>query len=371
MWKSEGQLMKDLGMKSRPVSKLKKRARNAIRLSEETLVTTAPLFAEQSLPLLVQPSVKGVSLRSWAEENQEWLQTLVLRHGVILFRNFSITGVSEFEECVKAVSGGALEYRFRASPRTEVGENIYTATDYPPDQSIFPHNEHAFSPVFPLHLFFYCRASAQEGGETPFGDTRLVLRHIDPEVKRRFLRKKIMYVRNYGDGFGLPWQTVFQTEDKNEVEAYCRRVGIELEWKGERRLRTWQVGPAIVRHPRTQEPVWFNHGTFFHVSTLEASIRDALLKEFKEEDLPQNTYYGDGTPIEPHVLEHLRDIYQCAMVVFPWQQGDVVFLDNMLALHARRPFVGFRQILVAMAQACRSEDLQLYLEEDVCQDRLP
>ena len=88
---------------------------------------------------------------------------------------------------------------------------------------------------------------------------------------------------------------------------------------------------------------------------------------FEEEDLPQNTYYGDGTPIEPDVLDHLRATYQQAMVVFPWQKGDVLLLDNMLALHARRPFIGPRKILVAMAEACRSTDVDLNLQEgQVC-----
>ncbi len=362
--------MEDLHIKDKPVRKLKTISRKAISLSEENLVRVAPLFPEKLLPLLVQPSFKGLKLLAWVGQNHEWIQAQVLRHGAILFRDFSISGVAEFEQCVKAVSGGALEYRFRASPRTEVGEKIYTATDYPADQCIFPHNEHAFSPVFPLQLFFFCNTPSREGGETPFGDTRFLLRNIDPDVKQRFLRKNIMYVRNYGDGFGLPWQTVFQTEDKKEVETYCRGVGIELKWKSESRLRTWQVGPAIFRHPLTQEPIWFNHATFFHVSTLEPSIRESLMNEFHEEDLPQNTYYGDGTSIEPHVLQHLREMYQQAMIVFPWEKGDVVFIDNMLALHARRPFVGFRKILVAMAKACRSEDLQFFQEEDVCRERV-
>lgn len=352
---------------SRSDRTLKRVQRKAISLSQADLVRAEPLFAGQPLPLLVQPTVSGVSLLSWAEQNRDWIKSQALRYGAVLFRNFSASGVTEFEQCVQVVSDGALEYRFRASPRTQVGANIYTATDYPADQSIFPHNEHAFSPVFPLSLYFLCVTPAKEGGETPIGDTRSLLKNIDPGVKDRFLNKRVMYVRNYGDGFGLPWQTVFQTDNKPDVEAYCRSVGIEVEWKDANRLRTRQVGPAIVRHPRTHEEVWFNHATFFHVSTLEPKTRDALMKGFGEEDLPQNTYYGDGTPIEPDVLDHLRETYHQAMVVFPWQQGDVLLLDNMLALHARRPFVGPRKILVAMAEACRSADVDLSLQkEHVC-----
>jgi alpha-ketoglutarate-dependent taurine dioxygenase len=156
---------------------------------------------------------------------------------------------------------------------------------------------------------------------------------------------------------GLPWQTAFQSDRPDEVEAYCRKIGIQAEWKPDGRLRTRQVGPALIRHPRTGEPVWFNHATFFNALTLPESLRDALVAEFGPEDLPQNTFYGDGEPIEPEVIAHLQDAYRAVMVEFPWQKGDVVLLDNVLAVHARNSFTGARKVMTAMAIAQRGADL--------------
>jgi alpha-ketoglutarate-dependent taurine dioxygenase len=166
-----------------------------------------------------------------------------------------------------------------------------------------------------------------------------------------------MYVRNFGDGLSLPWQTVFQTTDKSAVELYCRRAGIEFEWKPGDRLRTRQVRPVVATHPRTGETVWFNHATFFHVTTLDPRMRDALTAEFGDEDLPNNTFYGDGSGIEPQVLDELRDAYQKEMISFSWKKGDLILLDNMLTAHARAPFVGPRKILFAMAEPFTRQDI--------------
>jgi hypothetical protein len=78
-------------------------------------------------------------------------------------------------------------------------------------------------------------------------------------------------------------------------------------------------------------------------------MRDFLLSEFAEEDLPNNTYYGDGSPIEPDVVDHLRQAYLKEKVVFPYQQFDVLMVDNMLASHAREPFSGNRRVVTGMA----------------------
>jgi alpha-ketoglutarate-dependent taurine dioxygenase len=150
---------------------------------------------------------------------------------------------------------------------------------------------------------------------------------------------------------------VFQSEDRGEVEAYCTKIGIQAEWKSGNRLRTRQNGPAIVRHPLTGERIWFNHGTFFNALTLPDSIRDNLLREFGPLDLPQNTFFGDGTAIPDDVIRHLQGIYRDVMVEFAWEKGDVVLLDNILSVHARNEFTGYRKILTAMAIAQKSADL--------------
>jgi len=42
-----------------------------------------------------------------------------------------------------------------------------------------------------------------QGGETPIADSRKVFERIDPKIKEQFIQKKIMYVRNYGEGLDL------------------------------------------------------------------------------------------------------------------------------------------------------------------------
>lgn len=309
----------------------------------------------------------GVALAKWARERHGWVEEKLLKHGSLLFRGFGIRDVSGFHQCVAGLTEGALPYLFRASPRSQVDSrfSIYTSTDYPAAESIFPHNEHSYSPIFPRKILFFCELPAQIGGETPLGDGRSLLRHIDPAVREQFVRRGIRYVRNFGDGFGLPWQTVFQSEDASEVEAYCRSVGISVQWKGKGRLRTHQMGPAVVAHPGSGEPLWFNHAAFFNALTLPSRIRESLLKEYAPEDLPQNTFYGDGSLIESSVIEHLQAAYRKAMVDFTWQQGDVLLLDNMLSLHARKPFGGPRRVLTAMAEACQSKSLRVLAPGEV------
>lgn len=332
------------------INKLRKAKRKPINQEREKLIEEKYL-SDNFLPLVISPVVDGVNLVAWAAKNRDFLEAHLLNYGGILFRNFNINGVQEFQKFIEAISRGKLvEYNYRSTPRTQVNDKIYTSTEYPSNQSIPLHNEKAYSSVWPMKICFFCTQPAKQGGETPIADSRKVFAKLDSAIKEKFMQKKVMYVRNYGN-FDLSWQDVFQTTNKSEVENFCRKEGIEFEWKNDR-LTTRQVCQAVAKHPHTGEMVWFNQAHLFHISSLETKTRESLSSLLAEDTIPRNAYYGDGSTIDPSVIEEINQIYQQEKVVFSWQKGDILVVDNMLTAHGRMPFVGARKVLVGMSEPC-------------------
>lgn len=337
------------------IKKLGTFKRQVVSISPEELIKTECLEG-RLLPLIIQPAIQELNLVAWAKNNQHFIETKLLEHGGILFRNFQVNGAAEFELFIQAIAGNLLEYSYRSTPRHHVSGKIYTSTEYPAEESIPLHNEMSYSCNWPMKICFHCVQPAKEGGETPIADSRKVFQRIDPSIREKFQQKKVMYVRNYRDKLDLPWQDVFQTNSKTEVEDYCRNNGIEYEWYEQDSLKTRQICQAVATHPQTNETVWFNQAHLFHISSLNPTVREGLLAGFKEEDLPRNTYYGDGSPIETSVLDSIREIYQQEAITFPWQAGDVLLLDNMLTCHGRTPFIGSRKVLAGMAEPFSSKN---------------
>ena len=318
---------------------------------------TRRLYPQKSLPFLVEPEETSPAARSlsalleWITGNHALLESWFHQYGAVLFRGFAIDTVEEFDAAVRAVQPQLLDYIEGDSPRTKITGKIYTSTEYPETYQISLHNELSYAHKWPRKIFFYCAVPPTEAGETPIVDCRQVLKSLDPQLRERFISRKVRYVSNLhgGNRMGKSWQDTFETSDRSQVEEYLKAAAIDFTWDDQGGLHTSQVREAVITHPVTGEQVWFNQVEQWHPSMLDQKNRSAIAAlGLKEEDLPHYASFGDGSPLDEAELNQIRTLMREQAVYFPWQKSDLLVLDNVLVAHGRNWFKGPRKILVAM-----------------------
>jgi alpha-ketoglutarate-dependent taurine dioxygenase len=307
-------------------------------------------YGPDALPLEVRAGFTGQALDEWIGNHRSFVDDLLHRFGAVLFKGFQIDSPERLNGVAIAHAGELLGYIERGAPREQLGDKVYSSTEYAREEVIPMHHEMSYSHHWPSTLYFCSQVVAEEGGYTPLADDRVVFRAIPDDIKRRFIEKKVMYVRNYGLGVDMNWREAFQADNRADVEAYLRDSRTQFEWLAGDVLRTRAIRQAIAVHPVTGDTVWFNHAHLFHSSNMPPDVREFLVEEFTEEGMPRNAYYGDGSPIEDSIVQTIREIYERHAVRFEWEKGDVLFVDNFLLTHGRSSFKGPRKVCVAMSR---------------------
>lgn len=129
-------------------------------IAEEPLQVSG-LTNQGTLPLLVEPTIRYADVCAWAADHRGFIATQLRRHGALLLRNFQSVATAGFQELIRTIAGAPLEYHERSSPRTQVGGNIYTSTDYPAGKSILLHNENSYQNSWPLRNLLPLRDGRQ------------------------------------------------------------------------------------------------------------------------------------------------------------------------------------------------------------------
>jgi alpha-ketoglutarate-dependent taurine dioxygenase len=276
------------------------------------------------------------------------LTDLLVKEKALVFRGFGITAES-YDEVATALLPRRLAYIHGNSPRTKVGQNVYTSTEYPREFTISMHNEMSYAHTWPSRLLFFCEQAPTSGGATPVVDGQLWLQSIDPEIRDAFAGG-VRYIQNLHDGYGLgkSWQATFETEDPSEVEAFLDNAGADWKWKSDGTLWISQLRPAMTRHPVTDTEVWFNQADQFHVAGLGDDARE-MAELLSEDEMPQSVTFADGSPIPAEYITHIQETGLRLAVDVEWQTGSLLLIDNVLVGHGRRPFAGPRRVLVAMS----------------------
>lgn len=312
------------------------------------------MLERDSLPFIIEAACDQKDtlkyLSGFFSEKKDWLKEILQTYGAILFRGNKIPP-KMYGNFLEKLNFEFTSYVGGDSPRTKLDSRVYTSTEYPSDQIIVLHNELSFSNTYPRYLFFYCGIPAREGGETPLADGRKLYKRLPPELTQKYKEKKLKYTMNLHDGQGLgkSWQQVFETNDKAIVKNILHQRKIDFCWKENGVLCLSEIVQPIISHPLTKELIFFSQAHQWHSSNLDKQVQEALFKLMPEEEFYHYVSYADDKPLEREELELTKRVIDEIKVVFDWEEGDILFIDNLLAMHGRNPYKGNRKILLSMA----------------------
>ena len=328
------------------------------------------VFSQSTLPLVIEPVDKKMNFSEFMDalkNSNAFMHHNLLKYGGILLRNFPIQSAEDFKKTIENIhTGNCIDYIGGDSPRKKVLGNIYTSTEAPPSVKIPLHNELSYIKKYPPHIYFFCETAAEGGGATILADARKVYADMDQGLRKQFIDQQILYESSYFYKSGLmdfinaiqkghkSWIDVFETEDKKEVERKCLENEISYKWNQNDWIHISQKRPAVIAHPLTNEMAWFNQAHLFDFNPRFLGFwryMGAQILYARPHMRLHQVFFGDKSPIPRDALYHVMDILDQNTIAFPWQKGDVLILDNILAMHGRAPFTGKRRILVAMTEA--------------------
>ena len=276
------------------------------------------------------PSPHAIRVKGFKNVTPEFLGSLIERLG---FEPFSYAGGN--------------------SPRTALGNDVYTSTEFSPRGHIPLHQELSYRTETPKALVFLCAQAARRGGETTVASAEEFLQMLPQEVSSVFNESTLRYVERLsetGDRLFAPWPERFEVSSVVELRQKLAGRATVSELEGTRLVEIAWSAPAI-RLTSDGIRVWGNQvdqwmpGTYFNSREQRAFERLYGRVYPHEVSCPSNEAATDA-----HIISAVSAVSRQIEVPIAWNVGDLLLVDNLTAMHGRRPYAGPRRILTSLVR---------------------
>ncbi|MEO0343246.1 MAG: TauD/TfdA family dioxygenase [Pseudomonadota bacterium] len=288
--------------------------------------------------------------------NAERFKALYQETGVVLFRNFKKSHYSFMNEICPIIFTETMNQTGRHTAREKREGAVHTSTAKNKNAVIVQHSESAYLPSFPSSLLFHCVTAARVGGRTPISSLEYLTQQIPEAIKAKVSEEGVRYVRRMGTVPGHEWQTVYRTDDADALTQKLLSEDTEVEWEGDVLITTRQL-PGFIKSVGTSASFWFNALYSSNALTIPQAQLDFLIANFGADKLPNTTYYGSGEALPQHDFVQIERAYRQSTAAFDWQDGDLLWLDNLRYAHGREAFDGDREVLVILGDPKNWADL--------------
>jgi hypothetical protein len=288
---------------------------------------------------------------SWMADNASGIISKLSVHGAILLRGFPLASAESFDTAVQAfdLPGFSYDDSLSNAYRTNYTPRVFSANEAPPEETIFLHHEMAQTPIYPSKLFFFCQVAPETGGTTPICRSDILWERL-VEKRSAFAsdckEKGLLYSNvmptetDKASSMGRSWQSTFSAGTREDAETRMATLDYAWEWLPNGDLRaTTPVLPAV------RELGKGRYSFFNQLIAAFSGWKDA------RNDPAKAITFGDGSPMKLSDVEVASSLADELTFDVPWQAGDLVLLDNYVAMHGRRPFSGTRKVMASLVAA--------------------
>jgi hypothetical protein len=330
-----------------------------------------------TIPLLIEPisKISFDEVLALIRTHKKILLESMAEQGALLFRQFPIQTYAEKRQILRAL-GITLEthYPFGISPRTALDEGVFKSTEVPNPFPLAAHTEMSYLPFRPGIIAFHCALAPLQYGETPLFDMRAVWEQLCDKTKAALREKNIHYKHSYprsssflSRGIGLTWPSMFKSDDKHAVSLALEQQGFDYRWGKNDRLEYTTAVPSVIRHPVTQIEslnLLLIHPYVTYRAFAQLRSRQGFLMNYGLLMMTllysvlgcaaTSVFFSDNQKIPYAMVKEICDLTWDNACLFPWQQNDLLLVDNIAIAHGRMNVVGPRKITVSLGNLYRT-----------------